>query len=393
MEKHFQKREAITGHAVCSPSQLYRIMACPGSVYESVKAPITPPSTYAQHGTMLHDIVRDTITQKPSAKFAFQQLELEDKNYVEDCLDYAYDLIKTCNVPEVAVETSVELKDWGITETWGTLDLRIWDKPTLHIIDWKFGSGVPVAVEKNEQMLAYAAGCVNKSNYSPDSKVVLHLVQPPLNYYGTWELTQHDLAQWVTGVLKPALDRAIREPDPPLIPGEKQCRFCPAAMTCKARLDAARETAKEVFRVYSNLAVATKEELSNVLKRIREVNVYASQIEKYAAAELAHGRSFPGFKLVAGRAIRKWSDEKRAEAWLLGNSSIKEEDLYTKKFLSPAQAEKLDRYLKKSDDFKELVIKPDGAPKFVPEEDKRPAIEPNAEAAKVFGEWQEGEDD
>lgn len=144
--------------------------------------------------------------------------------------------------------------------------------------------------------------------------------------------------------------------------------------------------------MHSNLAIVTKAELADVLQRARSMNKYASQIETYAATELSHGRGFPGYKLVAGRSIRKWVDENKAEAWLLGNSRIKEGDLFSKKFISPAQAEKLDRLLKKDNNFSDLIDRPPGKPQLVTDEDPRPAIEPNSEAAKVFGDWQESEE-
>lgn len=390
----FKQREKMTGHAVCSPSQLYRILTCPGSVFESIKAPISEPSSYAQHGTKLHDIIANLLTKKPGAKVAFEQLELSDKNMIEDCLDYGKDVWEnTTQDCVIRVENSVSLESWGLDNIWGTLDFMIDDSRdrVLHVLDWKFGAGVKIWAKDNEQMLAYAAGILG---FPADAgyTIFLHVGQPALNHFDVHELKYNQLTQWVFDVLTPGIEAAIVPEDKPYHPGEKQCRFCPAAMTCRARLEESRKTAADIFRIHSNLAIATKDELADVLKRIRSVNKYATQIEAYASAELTQGRVFPGYKMVAGRALRKWVDEKKVGAWLLGNSAVNEEDMFTKKFISPAQAEKLDRHLKKSSDFAKFVTKPAGKPKLVTEDDPRPAIEPDKEAAKAFEGWQdEGE--
>jgi hypothetical protein len=388
-----EMREKKTGHAVASPSQLYRIMACPGSLFEALKAPISPPSSYALDGTHKHEITSGLILSKPEAKVLFDKLEIEDKNAVEDCLDFAKDLFGKYENPHIEIEKRVTLESWDLASIWGTLDLSVATPKVVHIADWKFGSGVQVFVQDNEQLLAYAAGKVgyhSDTNFNCD--IFMHIVQPHINHFDTTHITYADLQNWVFESLEPALNRAEQE-DAPYFPGEKQCKFCPSAMTCRARLTAAQETARDVFRIHSKLAITTKDELATILQRIRAINKYASQIEAYAVAELAHGRGFPGFKMVSGRSTRKWANEDSAEAWLLGNSGIKEGDLFNKKFISPAQAEKLDRHLKKNDDFKKLVDKPPGKPKMVDEGDKRAAIDPSAEAAKAFEGWQDQEEE
>ena len=93
----------------------------------------------------------------------------------------------------------------------------------------------------------------------------------------------------------------------------------------------------------------------------------------------------PGFKLVRGRSIRKWSSEEEALA-LVQTLPIDEKDLYSKPhLLSPAQMEellkskKLDRRILES-----VIIKPEGELTLAPIEDGRPEVKPLGIATKEF---------
>lgn len=381
MGKEIQKREAATGHSVCSPSQLYRILACPASYMESVKAPLQPQSSYAARGTMLHDITARLLEGKTTGRLRMSRLDIEDRNQIEECLDYANEIRRRTPNGEEGIEQSIDLKSWGLAEVWGTSDFSRKFAKTIHIVDWKFGSGVQVYAEENEQLLAYAAGVVGYPSNITD--VVIHVVQPAISFFDVWAVSYKRLSEWVFDVLTPGLEKA-NSPEADYNPGEKQCRFCPAGMTCRARHKSALKAAAEVFRVYSAIPQVTPKELAQALEKIQEIQTYAQQVQKFAEQELLHGRPFPGYKLVSGRSIRRWENEKKAELWLLGNSAIPQNKLYAKKFISPAQAEKLDRILKKTPDFEKLITKPEGKPQLVKEDDPRPAMEPNLEAAKAF---------
>lgn len=392
-KKDILAREKKTGHAVFSPSQLYRIIACPASATEATRAPLTQPSSYALRGTMLHGIVADILLagfQTYGSK-QFPKLEKEDQNQVLDCVDFAWSLREKGDPATMKIEQEINLGSWGLPEIWGTSDFSIVTliRDAIHVTDWKFGSGVQVYAQDNEQLLAYAAGVIGyPNNYK---NVHIHVVQPPLNHYDEWVVEGDYMKTWMFDTLTPAIALAKGD-DPEYNPGEKQCRFCPAGMTCRARYKATLKKAEEVFRVYSKMPNVTPEELSYALEKCSEVSTYAKQIAKFAEVELMHGRTFPGWKLVSGRSLRKWKDEDDALNWLLGNSQLEEEQLYKKTPISPAQAEKLDRLLKKDPTFVQLIDKPAGKPQLVQESDPRPALEPNLEAAKAFEGYETDED-
>ena len=131
-------------HSVISPSGLYRVLACPGSVKESEHVPLQPPSQYAIRGTLQHEGV---VRRWKGLNMKSLKLSQAEMNNVDDAVDYLRDLTSD-NSGKLQFEVKGDLSIIGLPEIWGTADVR-WETPKeLHIIDWKFGQGVPVrAVE------------------------------------------------------------------------------------------------------------------------------------------------------------------------------------------------------------------------------------------------------
>jgi hypothetical protein len=114
----------------------------------------------------------------------------------------------------------------------------------------------------------------------------------------------------------------------------------------------------------------TDEQMRVVMEAKPLIDGWLSAIEAQIKDRLEGGDGFAGFKLVEGRSLRQWSNEvSAAEALegLLGEAS------YTKKMLSPSQAEKALGKSRKGE-IADLITKPTGKPTLAPESDKRPAI-------------------
>ena len=371
-------------HSQFSPSSMYRIIACPASVKEASFVPIQPPSSYADKGTLLHDAVTKVFDEGPSA-FKKYQLESADRGYVEECIDYFHILKATCgNNIDVFQEKKFTLASWGVPEVWGTSDKGIHDHDNahLHVIDWKFGHGVIVHAKDNEQLLTYAAGVVGYPPYV--EQITIHVVQPPLDHFDTFTCDADYLKKFVFDRMVPAIEEA-KTSSPRYVPGQKQCRFCPASVRCQERYRSVMKQAAQVFKTYSAIPQVTNEQIGRALEDLKEVETYAKQLKIFAQTELASGRPVLGWKLVSGRSTRKWRDEKEAAEFLEG----REIDCWETTLISPSQAEKLDRMLKKDEDFAALVDKPPGKPQLADEKDKRPALENVAEAAKAFADFAE----
>ena len=222
-------------HSSYSPSRLSRIIKCPGSVelinnlMDTKTIREEAPSSYAAHGTMLHSVIEDYYCFNPGDhnEKALDGLEINDKALIRDASDYLDLLFKSKghNNCMVGSELSVNLTDWGLADVWGTLDFKIYDpfKRHVDIIDWKFGSGVTVYAKENPQMMAYAAGAVKWP--TTVQSITLHVVQPALDHYNTWNLSINDLFDWVHGTLAIAINKCETPGEYNFNPGLSQCRW------------------------------------------------------------------------------------------------------------------------------------------------------------------------
>jgi hypothetical protein len=122
--------------------------------------------------------------------------------------------------------------------------------------------------------------------------------KPPVKY------TRRDLAQSLEQ-LEEILDRA-EDPKAPLIPGDKQCRFCPARLVCPA----GREVLKEVAtRDLASLPVIEAQELSRLLEHCQVASGVIEAIQEHARALLQKDpAAIPGWELKENPPIRVIND-------------------------------------------------------------------------------------
>jgi len=382
-------------HSKYSPSQLSRIIACPGSVELIENLMITSTiqksksNIDAAHGTMLHEVIKKFYSNNPVNLYTkeLDRLELNDRALIEDAAEYADLILKSIGHSNyvTASEIPVNLKSWGIPDVYGTLDYMIHDlmKRHIHIIDWKFGAGITVYAKENPQLLAYAAGTITWP--TTIQNITLHIVQPAIEHYDTWELSIHDLYDWVHGTLAIAINKCHNDGIDKFSPGIKQCRWCEAKNFCEARTTFVQESAVKFFEAKEKLATCpTMEDLVKLLEIAPLVEDTIKSIRLYLQTELERGNVVPGMKLIRGRANRTWISENDTITWLAKNTSI--EELFTSKLRSPSQFEKEVRTLKKNEGFKALHKTPEGKISMVPESDNRPTIQTDSGAINVFAE-------
>ena len=118
----------------------------------------------------------------------------------------------------------------------------------------------------------------------------------------------------------------------------------------------------------------TDDQMRRALTARPLIESWLAAIEAIVKERLITGEGFDGFKIVEGRSLRKWTDDKIAAAML---TDLLNENAYTRKLISPAQAEKLLGKKKKAE-IEGLIIKPRGAPTIATENDPRPSISVDA---------------
>ena len=195
-------------------------------------------------------------------------------------------------------------------------------------------------------------------------------------------------------VIAPAIE-AVRSGRASYGPTEKGCQFCKvkeSAGGCKAFEDAALakidamfndETGALVIPHKSEVADFDTGRLASMLEGKGLIEQLLKSVTSRAEELLKGGTPVPGFKLIRGRANRKWgfgSEEEQLE-FMTKELRLKKTLCYTQKILSPAQAEKLvdpnaRNGKKKWEALQAKIVKPEGALQVAHESHKAPAVDP-----------------
>lgn len=360
-------------HALLSASSAHRWLHCPPSA--KLTAGVTEaPSEAALQGTAAHALAEHKLRRALKQQSKRPVSEFEDDamdDYTDDYVSYVLEQYEQAkhDTPDTAIYIEQHL-DFShvVPGGFGTSDCLIVADGILHVIDLKYGLGVLVEAERNPQMMVYALGALRLFDALYDiDEVALTVFQPRRENVSTWTISVTELNEWAEQTLKPAAKLAAN--------GEGEfcagtwCQFCKIASTCRARAEANLELAKFEF---SPPAELTQEEVAKVLAQIPELTRWASDVHDYALGQALSGERYEGFKLVAGRSIRKYTDE-TAVAEAAKAAGYK--DIYKQSLLTITAMEKLMGKKHFSEILGNLVVKPEGKPTLVPVTDKRPELQ------------------
>ena len=203
--------------------------------------------------------------------------------------------------------------------------------------------------------------------------VRMTIVQPRLNNISTFETTAEELVLWAERDVKPkALLAAKGEGE--FCAGE-WCRFCKARYTCRKRSEYHMRLAERDFKAPNLL---TDEEILDILPVAESLDNWVADLIAYATQQAMDGKTWPGYKLVAGRSVRRYTSE--AEV-IKAATQAGYTDIYKTTLLGVGDLEKRMGRKKFSEVLGKYVVKPMGAPQLVPESDPR---KPYAGAAGDF---------
>ena len=373
----------MAAHAKLSASGSHRWLACPASVTAEQGLPETR-SSFANEGTAAHELAEIVLrTQDDCAQWIGRVLpdtkwtvDQEMADYVQQYVDYIREQMSHARNAFAAFEVRVDFSDW-IPDGFGTCDALIISGGTAHVIDLKYGKGVPVSPVENTQAMLYALGAYADARGIVEIKQVQITIVQPRVFDGepqSWTISVEDLLRWGEWAKQRA--EACLEPGAEFVPGDKQCQWCKAKPTCKAL---ATMTEKTIMAEFEDISTPdalkpvnrmTDAEIAEVLRAKALISSWLEAVEGRVVERLTEGEGFPGYKLVAGKANRRWSDETQAGVALfemIGDAA------YTQKLLSPTQAEKVLGRVR-AQEIASLVFKPQGAPTLVVESDPRPSV-------------------
>lgn len=360
-------------HATLSPSSAHRWLHCtPSALLEKT---FSDTGSFATaEGTAAHELGEYKINRalkreavRPTSDYRTDEME----ECTDDYRDYAIEQLmqerQTCQDAEAYTEIELDLSSY-IPHGFGTCDCLILSDKRMHVIDFKYGQGVLVESEENPQMMLYALGALNAFGDLYDfEEVSLTIFQPRRDNISTWDTTVSHLCAWADNELLPKVTLAA-EGLGRFCSGE-WCRFCKAAVQCRARAESQLTVAQYEFR---KPPLLSDEEIEDILPKLSELTKWAKDIQQYATDEAVnHGKQWKTFKLVASRSNRKYSNEEAvADAAKRAGFS----DIYRKCLIPLTEMERIMGKKKFNEVLGGLIYKPPGRPTLVPKSDKRPEL-------------------
>ncbi len=416
-------------HATWSASATERNWNCPGALALTIDLP-DDTSEAADWGTCCHTVAERCLREwKDAADFIGETFK--GKKYEFECddemaetaqvyVDYVQELFGHEVGNTLYIEQKFSLAGLNPPfDAGGTADAVVyWPKfYQLHVVDLKGGRGVAVDAAENKQLRTYALGAMLAKPALKVDTVTVTIVQPraphPAGRIRNETFHVADLVEWTADLLA-AMGRSAMALDEHrriaqgladgiddrkigldadgnyracmsawnaywLKPGPWCDKtFCKARGFCPALQQAALDAAGVWFddldkpRLANAPDAMSPEALAQALDAADMIEGWINAVRAYTHAQAESGIQIPDYMLVERIGRRRWKDENEAETTL----KTLVDDPYTRKLVSPAQAEKL-LGKKRAGAIADLIEKPVTGTNLVrADKTTRPAVAP-----------------
>lgn len=379
-------------HAILSPSAAYRWLTCTPSARFEEQIPEVD-SIYSREGTLAHELAalilssRAGIYKGSQARFNQELSDIEKQvkefyaaqnkpnafndmlDHAEDYADYVRSFVPMVGRSEMFIERRVDMSSYAPL-CYGTVDNGVLTPNVLYVTDYKYGAGKRVTAVWNKQMMLYALGLLlvaHKLGYDPDT-VVMSIFQPRVSETAsTWEIDTADLLEWAETELAQQAVLAIGGQGD-FVAGS-HCDFCKAKTSCKAYYD----HFEELKDIYDKRQMTAKD-VQKVLAFGSTVAAWVKKVTDEQRTKMQNGARVKGFKLVAGRNVRKFKNEDDVVDIMLGKG-FEFEDMYKAELRGITDLEGLLGKKQFNQLFADVITIVEGNPAIVPEEDDRQAID------------------
>ncbi len=308
---------ATRGHSPLGGSRAKQFMNCTGSTALIAQLGLVEGDTdseYSKEGHQAHELAARCLNDRHQAEHLVYQYPLvkpEDAPYVQAYVDYVRSRPGRRRVEIGFHRPLLHSLYWGMIDAELVPVVPGANDHVLEIVDFKFGAGVYVPVERNAQMMYYAGAVIMEEDeaFFPDEGVVrLTIHQPRLSWVSdpvrSWDTTVGEIKRWVREECLPAMN--VRTQDMVLSLGD-WCQFCPAKLVCRAMTE-----------LYKRFSYATDEplrmsdeQLGSEYAASVQVRMRIKAIEQEVTRRLMEGGTVPLAQLVRGKTDRVWKDKVR----------------------------------------------------------------------------------
>lgn len=319
-------------HALLSASSAHRWLKCPMSATaEATEKDVE--TDYATEGTLAHEVA-EWVASGHTEPLDKDGVTAEMVECAEGYRDYIAEH-RTAG-SSVLLEQRLDFSPW-VPEGFGTGDCVIIEDGHLTVIDYKYGLGVAVSAEENDQMRCYALGALNDYGTIYDvDRVTMCIYQPRINNVSEWEQTVDELTEWAEATLKPAAEKAFNGKGGYC--AGKWCKFCSHAGRCRELTKACTEKV-ELYGKKRTVESLAPFEVDEILRTFPLVELWMRRVTEYALNTMLAGGEIPGQKLVEGRSSRKWDNPDEVIAELRADYPA-ESYMTAPELMSPAALEK-----------------------------------------------------
>lgn len=392
-------------HARLSPSAAHRWLHCPAALAVEQFEPETT-SLYAEEGTRAHALAEHILGQRlcalPHPSPPTETASAEMFHNVTAYTDVIWALAQQPGAM-LRIEQRCDFSPIvGIPDQFGTADAIILTNEELQIHDLKYGYEKVEAFE-NPQLMLYALGALRSFSLITDIRQVKMVIHQPLIGHvseytcsipalDTFGLHVREQAGKVLQLAEQAAAESIDViPASAYQPSEKACRWCKRRGKCPAQW---QQVAAALIQDFDDLthpppipdvlhtarqkrAAAEGQWLGDILPHLDFIEAWCKDVRMTALNRLQDGEPIPGYKLVQGRqGNRAWLSEPAVITLLKETLGYPDDQIYTFKVISPAQAKK---WLKKAQpqhwkQVEALITRSEGKPTLAPEADPKPTL-------------------
>lgn len=385
-------------HAKLSASGSKKWILCTPSARLESQFP-DEKSAFAATGTFAHSIFEHRVNVYLGRE---TELPFEDKipghkehwsqglsDAVDRAVERAIERIEhariVCKDPVILLEQRLDYSPW-VQDGWGTGDMVIITDEYCEVLDYKNGAGVQVDALENSQFRLYMLGALHTYGHLYDFvQVIGTVLQPYLNNWSSEQLTVFELLEWADKVVVPAAKLAWAG-EGEFVAGEHcSSGFCRARFTCAARAESNLAIARSEFALAAP-ELLTDEQIAQVLMVADDAARWMKDVQAYALSQaVSHGKQYPGFKTVAGRSVRRYSNAD-AVAQALVSGGVPEEIIYERSLLGITEMERTLGKKRFAELAGDLIERSEPKPVLVPETDKREALSSTSSAVSDFSE-------